>query len=71
MYLPTSDLEGFIGYLPSDDSIYVVFRGSSSLNNWIANMTTTKTAYTSYPECNCEVHLGWYTMEQNILPQVL
>ena len=72
MYLPVSDLEGYIGYLPSDNSIYVVFRGSSSLNNWIANMTVIMTPYTSYPSCtNCQVHEGWYTMEQNILPQVL
>jgi len=28
---PEQDTNGFIGYLPSDESIYVVFRGSASL----------------------------------------
>lgn len=28
---------GYIGYLPSNNSIYVVFRGSSNIPNWIAN----------------------------------
>ena len=57
------DTNGYIGYLPSDNSIYVVFRGSESILNWVTNLSTTKTAYTSYPECNCEVHKGFYDAE--------
>jgi len=34
VYNPDKDTEGFVGYLPSDNSIYVAFRGSSSLANW-------------------------------------
>ena len=55
------DTQGFIGYLPSDKSIYVVFRGSSSVQNWITDLTVTKTAYKQY--CcgsNCEIHKGFY-----------
>jgi hypothetical protein len=48
-----ADTEGYIGYLPFDESIYVVFRGSVSLQNWLADFTTTKTDYKSWPDCNC------------------
>jgi len=35
------DTEGFIGYLPSDKSIYVVFKGTESITNWITDMDVT------------------------------
>ena len=38
IYNPAEDVEGFIGYLPSDNSIYVVFRGSISIKNWITDL---------------------------------
>ena len=48
------DVEGFVGYLPSDKSIYVVFRGSESIRNWITNLTVDKTNYTTFSDCtNC------------------
>ena len=53
IYDSTNDTNGYIGYLPSDNSIYVVFRGSESILNWVTNLSATKTDYTSYPECNC------------------
>ena len=62
---------GYIGYLPSDNSIYVAFRGSETILNWVTNLDTTKTDYTSFPECNCKVHDGFYAAEQRALPQVL
>ncbi len=37
-----SDAQGYVGYLPSDSSIYVVFRGSSSIRNWIADLDAFK-----------------------------
>lgn len=55
------DTQGFIGYLPSDKSIYVVFRGSSSIQNWITDLTVTKTTYNQY--CcgsKCMIHKGFY-----------
>lgn len=66
-----SDTEGYIGYLPSDQSIYVTFRGSSSIRNWVTNLNAFKTAYTSYPDCNCQVHQGFYSAEQKVLPTIL
>lgn len=70
IYHLADDTEGFIGYLPSDNSIYIVFRGSSSIPNWITNLSTKKTAYTAFPACNCEVHQGFYSAEQAIITGV-
>jgi predicted lipase len=65
------DTEGFIGYLPSNNSIYVSFRGSVDIRNWITNLSTDKTKWRSYPECECEVHDGFYSAEQAVFPDVL
>jgi hypothetical protein len=54
------DTQGYVGYLPSDSSIYVVFRGSSSIQNWITNLQVTKTAYKG--SCcgqSCQIHKGF------------
>ena len=66
-----TDTEGFIGYLPSDNSIYVSFRGSSSIRNWISNLDAWKTSYTSFPECNCQVHKGFYQAEQKVIGGII
>jgi hypothetical protein len=68
---PAADTEGYIGYLPSDNSIYVVFRGSQSIRNWIANLDAWKTPYTSYPDCNCPVHKGFYQAEQVVIADII
>lgn len=66
------DTEGFVGYLPSDNSIYVVFRGSESIRNWITNLTVAKKSYTTFSDCtNCQVHAGFYTATQDVYPAVL
>ena len=55
------DTQGYIGYLPSDKSIYVVYRGSSSIENWITNLKVTKIDYNG--NCcgkSCQVHKGFY-----------
>ena len=59
LYDSATDTQGFVGYLPSDNSIYVVFRGSSSIANWITNFQTTQSTYTKWPTCNCKVHDGF------------
>jgi hypothetical protein len=63
--------EGFVGYLPSDNSIYVAFRGSSSVRNWLTDAYCVKTAYATYPDCKAEVHKGFYESEQTVFPKVL
>ncbi len=63
----TADTEGYVGYLPSDKAIYVAYRGSQTIRNWITNLDLYKTNYTSYPECNCQVHKGFYEAEQAVI----
>ncbi len=55
------DVEGYIGYLPSDSSILVVFRGTDSLRNIIMDADATSSDYEVVPECSgCKVHSGFY-----------
>jgi predicted lipase len=67
----SKDTQGYVGYLPSDKSIYVVFRGSESTRNWISNLDAFKIAYTTFPECNCQVHKGFYEAEQRVIADVI
>ena len=57
------DTEGFVGYLPSDNSIWVTFRGTVSVQNWLTDLKFLKSNYKSFPECDCEVHAGFYDAE--------
>lgn len=66
-----SDVEGYVGYLPSDSSIYVAFRGTEDVRNWIVDFRTLKTDYTSFPECQCQVHKGFYQAEQKLIGSVI
>lgn len=66
IYDPATDTEGFVGFLPSDQSIYVVFRGSESIQNWLSDSKFLKTDYKD-PNCvNCAVHEGFLTAENNV-----
>ena len=60
LYDSKTDLQGYIGVLPSTKSIYVVIRGSSSKMNWLDDFEVRKVDYTTYPECDCKVHNGFY-----------
>lgn len=71
IYDAYSDTTGFIGYLPSDQTIFVVFRGTTSVKNTITDIDAFKTDYVSYPECNCQVHEGFYKAEQRVIEQVI
>jgi hypothetical protein len=51
--------EGFIGYLPLNNSIYVVFKGSDDIENFVADLNTDKDPYHAWPECDCKVHDGF------------
>ncbi len=53
------DIEGFVGFLPSDSAIYVVFRGTESLRNIVADVDLVSSSYDVAPECNCKVHDGF------------
>jgi hypothetical protein len=60
LYDVKTDLQGYTGILPSTKSIYVALRGSSSLMNWLADLEVRLVSYTTFPECDCEVHNGFY-----------
>ena len=49
------NIEGFIGYLPTNSSIYVVFRGTDmySVRNILTDMDSIQSNYSEIPECNC------------------
>ena len=66
LYDLKTDLQGFIGYMESTKSIHVVFRGSSSLLNWLDNLQIKQVPYTTWTECNCNVHNGFYKATLNL-----
>lgn len=55
---PKYDIAGFVLRSDSQKTIYLVFRGSSSLENWVVNLTFGKTNYT--PVSGAQVHQGFY-----------
>ena len=55
-----TDVQGYIGVMPSTDTIYVVIRGSSSVLNWLDDFEIKLVDYTTYPDCGCTVHNGFY-----------
>jgi len=61
LYDIASDLEGYIGYNNAHKSIYVVLRGTSSTLNWMEDLEIKQVPYDTWPECDCEVHKGFYT----------
>lgn len=60
LYDVKTDLQGYIGILPTTKSIYVVMRGSSSVINWLDDFEVKLVSYNTFPECNCKVHYGFY-----------
>ena len=60
IYDAKTDLQGFIGLMDSTKSIHVVLRGSSSTMNWLDDFEVKQVPYNSWPECNCQVHNGFY-----------
>ena len=60
-----------MGYLPSDKSIWISFKGSSSLQNWITNIDTVKSKYSEWPECKCDVHAGFEGAANSIRTDML
>lgn len=69
IYDKSSDTQGYVGYTTSQKTIYVVFRGSETLDNWVTNidMITVK-----YSLCeNCWVHQGFYSAEQKVVAGII
>lgn len=63
------DTEGYVGYTASQQTIFVSYRGSSDIENWITNIEET---LVSYPLCSgCNVHKGFYAAEQSVIKNVI
>jgi hypothetical protein len=63
------DTHGYIGHSESEATIFVAFRGSESIANWVSNIDT---ALMDYPYCDgCKVHEGFYAAEQAVIADVL
>ena len=63
------DTQGYIGYTSSQSTIFVAFRGSESIQNWVSNINS---VLMEYPGCDgCNVHKGWYTAEQNSIVAII
>ena len=60
LYDIKTDLQGYIGFIESTKSIYIVLRGSSSILNWLDDFEIKQVPYTTWIECNCNVHYGFY-----------
>jgi hypothetical protein len=71
LYDPKSDVEGYIGILDYTKTIHIVFRGSSSIRNWIDDFEFRKIKYETFPECNCKIHKGFYSAVLNLKDQAI
>lgn len=71
LYDPKTDLQGFIGIIPSQKTIYIAYRGTSSYYNWLDDLQVKQVSYYTYPECNCKIHNGFYNSALNIKNQTL
>jgi predicted lipase len=55
--------------MPSQSAIYVVFRGSTSISDWVNNIDV---ILTDYNRCSgCEVHKGFYKAQQSVISYVI
>ena len=71
IYDAKTDLQGYIGILPTTKSIYVVIRGSSSAMNWLDDFEVKLVYYDTFPECNCNVHYGFYNSALGVVNKTI
>lgn len=62
------DTRGYVGYNSDQTTIYVVFRGTTDVANWLTDLDA---VMTDYPLCHdCSVHKGFLDAEQRVYPGV-
>lgn len=69
IYNKLYDVNGFIGYNELDNSIYVVFRGTNSLKDWIDDLQIWMSLYPSCP--GGYVHEGFFAAHNSVIQDVL
>ena len=71
IYDAKTDLQGYIGILPTTNTIYVVIRGSSSVMNWLDDFEVKLVPYDTFLECNCNVHYGFYNSDLGVVNKTI
>lgn len=71
IYDKATDMQGFTGVLEKQSTIYVAFRGSSSLLNWMDDFEIRLVPYETFPECNCKVHNGFNRVTNGVIVQTI
>jgi hypothetical protein len=74
LYNKTSDLNGFAGVLPEAKTIYLVFRGTHSIYNWMEDINVRMVPYLVKDQCdngNMLVHTGFYESAIGIREQAI
>eukprot|EP01039_Chlorochromonas_danica_P008946 gene8946-9869_t len=61
------DVQGFIGVMPAQNTIYIAFRGSTSVIDWLNNLDFNLTTYPISSCTGCEVNEGFLLSEQSII----
>lgn len=65
------DTLGFMGYNPNDQSIYISYRGSQDIENWVSNVDILKHKCPSeWGIDKCEVHAGFYAAENSVIDSI-
>jgi hypothetical protein len=63
------DVHGYLAHSAAYKAIFVVFRGSLSIKNWLDDFDT---LMTGYPLCaGCDVHRGFYFAAQSVKTDVI
>jgi hypothetical protein len=67
------DVEGFVGYLPSDEAIYVVFRGSDSTPNYLEDFAMLLVQYEDFGEecAGCKVSVGFQKTLKSVRDEIV
>ena len=71
LYDIKTDLQGYTGILSNTKTIYVALRGSSSVINWLDDLEVRLVPYTTFPECNCNVHTGFYKSALGVINKTI
>lgn len=67
-YDPRTDTNGYIGHISSLKSIFVVFRGSKSYNNWLSDLDS---LLVLYEPCKlCFIHEGFLSAARSVWNQI-
>mmetsp|Transcript_55629 Transcript_55629/g.131349 ORF Transcript_55629/g.131349 Transcript_55629/m.131349 type:complete len:169 (+) Transcript_55629:10-516(+) len=80
----SQDTQGFVGYVPSNNTIVASFRGTQDLKNWIEDLKFAKTDF-NYSQCSnvtgledvdkwepkCLIHSGFWTAWDSLRSDVI